>query len=108
MSGQLIPPNTPKDLAHKMLDNTGALERMKAERGILGSLWGVSSHIPHNIAAFLIVALLIAGVGFTIGKLNSPVDEKSLSIKDFWAIITPLITLAIGYLFGDKKRDSGD
>jgi hypothetical protein len=31
-------------------------------------------------------------------------DKISLPIKDFWLIIAPLITLAIGYLFGDKSK----
>jgi hypothetical protein len=108
MSGQLIPPQLPEDreLAHKMLDNTGVLDKMRAERGALGGFWGASSHIPHNIAALLVLLLTLTGIGFTLCKVNAPIDDKSLSIKDFWAIITPLITLAVGYLFGEKTKQA--
>jgi hypothetical protein len=106
MAGQFIDPNQLKDnvLVGKYLDNTNTLDRIKARRGLLGGIWGVSSNVPNNIAGFIAIVLTIAGIAFTAFKINSPIDEKSLSVKDFWSLITPLITLAIGYLFGDKKK----
>jgi hypothetical protein len=106
MAGHFTIPQLPKDkeLAVKLLDNANSIDRLKAERGVLGGIWGSTSNVAHNMAALLIVTLLIIGVGFTLMKYNVAADDKSLSIKDFWSIITPMITLAIGYLFGDKKK----
>jgi hypothetical protein len=107
---QASAPQLPRDkeLAGKILENTGSIDKLKAERGWLGGFWGASSHIPHNIAASLIFLLVIAGVVYTFCKIMIPTDDKSLPIKDFWAIITPLITLAIGYLFGEKSKPSSE
>jgi hypothetical protein len=98
--------NLPKDkeLAKKVLDNHNELERQRVVQGYLGKLWGSSSSIPNNIAALAVIVLIITGIFYTYSTMSLPTDKISLPIKDFWAIITPLITLAIGYLFGDKTK----
>lgn len=93
-----------KELAARVLDNVGSLNKIETERGWLGSFWGASSHIPHNVAASLVLILVVTGIVYSFMKINIPADDKSLSIKDFWGIITPIITLAIGYLFGEKAK----
>lgn len=100
-------PHLPKDkeLAVKVLDNASSLDKLRAERGWLGGIWGASSHVPNNMAAFTIVILVITGIAYTIIKKDMTTDDKALSVKDLWTLITPLITLAIGYLFGDKKKN---
>lgn len=92
-----------KGLAKLHLENANAIGRIRAEKGWLGHFWGSSSSIPNNIAALTILLLLISGLIYTFCVMNTPADKATLSIKDFWSIISPLITLAIGYLFGDKK-----
>src|SRR5690606_17443761 len=103
MSNQV---NLPKDkeLAKQVLDNHNELAKQKIDQGILGKIWGNSTNIPYNIAALSIIFLILTGILYTYCCLWLNVNEISLPIKDFWAIITPLITLAIGYLFGDKTK----
>ncbi len=91
-------------LAKEVVKSQNEIEKLKIERGALGLLWGTTSSIPNNVAAFLIVILLITGMGYSICVAKIPADKLNLTIKDFWLLITPLITLALGYLFGDKKR----
>jgi hypothetical protein len=93
-----------KRLAKQVLESQNEIEKIKAERGWLGGLWGISSSIPNNLAALTIVVLLLMGMVYTFCMMNCGQDKIILSIKDFWAIISPLITLAVGYLFGDKSK----
>lgn len=102
MSNQLNLPRD-KDLAKQLLDNHNEIELTKVNQGKLGSLWGNSNNVGNNIAALLVLILLFLGICYTLELMNSKVDDISLTIKDFWAIISPLITLAVGYLFGNKK-----
>lgn len=85
-------------IAQKVLDNQQEKDLRSSEIGWLGKIWGVSSSIPNNVAALVIVVLLLVGCIMTY-LIN---DYKD--IKDLWAIISPLITLALGYLFGEKHK----
>lgn len=104
-----INPNLLKDkfLAKQVIENQNELEKIKLERGWLGGIWGNSEKIPNNIAALAIIILLATGIFYTYCLMGFPTEKISLPIKDFWAIIAPLITLAIGYLFGDKSKKNG-
>ncbi len=101
-----INPNILKDkiLAKQVIENQNELEKIKLERGWLGGIWGNSEKIPNNIAALLIIILLMTAIIYTYCIIGLPADKISLSIKDFWQIIAPLITLAIGYLFGGISK----
>lgn len=101
-----INPNLLKDkvLAKQVIEYQNQLEKIKLERGWLGGIWGNTEKIPNNIAALAISILLATGILYTYCAMDLPTDKISLPIKDFWLIIAPLITLAIGYLFGDKSK----
>ncbi|HEY9005172.1 hypothetical protein [Ohtaekwangia sp.] len=103
-----ISPNLPKDkdLANKVIENQNEIEKIKLEQGFLGVIWGGHTSIPNNLAALAIVVLVSTGLIYTFLTWDKKADELNLSIKDFWAIITPLLTLAIGYLFGDKRKNA--
>lgn len=105
-----INPNLIKDknLFKHALESQHDLNKMRIERGWLGNLWGTSTSIPNNIAAFLILILAIGGLGYTCYAAGKSKESLGLPIADFWAIVTPLITLAIGYLFGDKRKNKAD
>jgi hypothetical protein len=100
--------NLPKDkeLAKQVLDSHNEIEKQKISQGILGKIWGNSSSIPNNIAALSVIILITVGIIYTCAMMNSKPENIALSIKDFWAIISPLITLSIGFLFGDNKSQS--
>ncbi|MFT3934175.1 MAG: hypothetical protein QM726_11205 [Chitinophagaceae bacterium] len=102
-----VPLPRDKELANKVLDNHNNLEKERVNQGYLGKIWGSSSSIPNNVAALSVIILILTGIGYTYCMMTTPLDRIPLSIKDFWSIISPLITLAIGYLFGDKKPTRG-
>ena len=95
----------PASLGKKIIDADLEKERLdqetkKSERGWLGKLFGAGTHSPNNIAGLLIIILLLIAIGYTIFMLcYCPLDTHS-QVIDFWGINTPLITLALGYLFG--------
>jgi hypothetical protein len=105
-----------KELARQVIDGQNELDKIKIqkeldkikiERGWLGQFWGNSESTPNNIAALTILLLLLTGIIYTLCAtiLVAP-DKISLPIKDFWSIIAPLITLSIGYLFGNKAKSN--
>ena len=87
-----------KDLANKMLDNDRENFKDSIEIGLLGKVWGSPKTSPNNIAGFTIVLLLLLGSVWTF------LCENFDSTKGLWSIITPIITLALGYIFGEKSR----
>lgn len=82
------------------------LERQerKDQRGWVGKFWGEGDHAAKNIAGLLICAMLILGGCYTYGVFNCFNQSSNQLIADFWKIITPLITLALGYLFGKSVK----
>ena len=80
-------------------------EGKKIERGFLGRIWGSIEHSSNNIAGLFIVLLLIIGFVYTICLLCSNVCDGHNKILEFWNMLSPLLTLALGYLFG-KGRNS--
>ena len=91
-------------LANKIIDSKNEISKKKVEHGFLGLVWGSSSSIPNNIAALTIIVLVIYGIIYSVSVSNMKPEEIGLAIKDCWAIITPVITLAFGYLFGEKTK----
>lgn len=96
--------NLPKDkeLAKQVLDSHSEIEKTRVNQGTLGKFWGSTSSIPNNIAALTVIILVVTGIIYTYCTMSLPADKIALPIKEFWAIISPLITLSIGYLFGHK------
>jgi hypothetical protein len=83
---------TEEDFARRYaLDQT----RMTLEAGWLGKIFGSATNAPTNIAGFFvgILTLTIIVVGFVF-------VPSSISAMDFLNFLAPLITLALGYLFG--------
>lgn len=90
--------------AKQLLERSAEIEKKRFEQGFLGRLWGSSPNIPSNIAALLIVSLTSTGILYTFCVIGLPADKIPVSIKDFWTIIFPVITLALGYLFRNGVR----
>lgn len=103
MANQIILPKD-KELAKQVLDGENELAKERLAQGFLGKFWGSSSSIPNNIAGMLILVLILTCIIYTFATMNTPADKLAFPIKDFWLMVTPLITLAIGYLFGDKPK----
>lgn len=64
--------------------------------GFLGKFFGSGENAPVNTASFLIIVALLAGI------ITSALNTETYA-KDFWVIVSPLITLSLGYLFGHKN-----
>lgn len=91
------------ETSHKIIDNTFEESKMNRELGILGQFFGSGDSIKLNIAGLFIFILVITGVTYTACILFSTENKKAIGILEFWGIITPLITLALGYIFGKKE-----
>jgi hypothetical protein len=72
-------------------------KRMDLDSGWLGKLFGGSTTAPTNIAGLSLMLLLIAGVALLF------FNSATMTAADYWKIITPIITLVLGYLFGKKS-----
>ena len=102
MANSLQLPDNPA-LAKKVLDNEKEKELRKTEIGYLGRIWGVSSSVPNNIAALTIIVLLIVGCVLTLVIIDTTFS------KYLWSLISSIISLSLGYLFGESKgRRSGE
>lgn len=71
-------------------------QEMNLEAGLLGKCFGAKSRAPFNIAGVLIIFLaFIGGVILFV--------PASISAKEYWSLILPVITLALGYIFGKES-----
>jgi len=71
-------------------------KQIDIDSGFVGKFFGNKENAPSNIAGLVILSSFIAGL------LASLLNPQTYA-KDFWLILTPLITLSFGYLFGHKK-----
>lgn len=77
-------------------------------RGTLSQPVGTGKHARTNIIWYIVSAIFVifscissALIIMSIyGKDTKAVSE---SIKDIWGVFTPVLTLALGYLFGKQK-----
>lgn len=96
----------PKDpeTSHKIIDATIEENKLDKELGRLGKFFGSGESVRLNITGLLIIILILTGILYTITILcfNLSNNTYAISISNFWSIITPIITLALGYLFGKK------
>lgn len=68
-------------------------KQIELDSGLLGKIFGGKENAPTNIAGFLIV------VSFVAGGIASALNTDTYA-KDFWIILSPFITLSLGYIFG--------
>ena len=73
----------------------------KKELGWFGLFFGGKELISLNISGILIIFLIL--VGFIMSCLIYFKTNDFKNIKEIWGIITPIITLTLGYLFGNKN-----
>ena len=93
-----------KELAKQVLDSSTELDKKRIDQGWLGLIWGNTHNAAYNISGLVIIFLLLLGIIYSLLVYNVPSEQIGLPIKDFWAIITPIMTLALGYLFGEKMK----
>jgi hypothetical protein len=64
--------------------------------GWLGRVFGNAKNAPLNIAGIIATLLTITGIALLFWP-------GSMTASDFWKLITPILTLILGYLFGKKS-----
>lgn len=101
--------NLPQDpeTSSKIIDGTFEESKSERELGKLGLFFGSGNSVKMNIAGLLITVLVLTGIGYTLILLCSDLSKNKMviGILDFWNIITPLITLALGYVFGKQDEN---
>lgn len=88
------------DVEKRRLNN----EDKAGERGYFGKIFGVAENSSNNIAGVLICSLLIIGTLYTAYMIIRDYSGTHNQVLDFWEVIVPMITLAIGYLFGHATK----
>ena len=69
------------------------LAEKKLEAGVLGKLFGTGDNAAKNSTSLLILLLVIAGIVAYFWMKDS---------GTFFEIVVPIITLGLGYLFGQN------
>jgi hypothetical protein len=69
-------------------------KQMALDSGLLGKVFGGSKTAPTNIAGLCLVLFVVPGIVLLF------YDGAKLSAKEYWASLTPIVTLILGYLFG--------
>jgi len=103
-------------LRGKMLDNDhreriekerhGHEEKMRdSELGILGRFFGHSDNSSKNITFMILVMLVIMSAALiTLVYCRPPRDCEARHIELIWNSLIPVVTLALGYLFGAHRQ----
>lgn len=103
-------------LRGKMLDNSHR-ERIEKERhdhekemrdkelGMLGRLFGHSDNSSKNITfVILLILVLVSSALIVLVYCRPPRDCEAHHIELIWNSLIPVITLALGYLFGAHRH----
>lgn len=72
-------------------------KKMGMEAGWIGAVIGSAKNAPNNIAFLILMLVLLAG--FVVAFVY-PQDRV-----EFWKTILPVLTLALGYVFGQKSSE---
>ena len=72
-------------------------KKLGLEIGWIGTLVGSAKNAPNNIAFLVLLLVMIAG--FVVAFVY-PQDRV-----EFWKTILPVLTLALGYVFGQKSGE---
>lgn len=72
---------------------------------------GVGKHAKTNIIWYVVSATFVIFSCIALALIilmvyGYKINDITQSIKDIWGIFTPILTLALGYLFGEQKRNS--
>jgi hypothetical protein len=77
------------------IDRRYLIAQMSVEVGFLGKFFGTSTNAPTNIAGFVVCLLTLTIIVAGLLLVPSPIPGM-----DFLNVVVPIITLALGYLFG--------
>jgi hypothetical protein len=73
-------------------------KKMDLEAGWIGKCFGSRINAPLNIAGVFVMLLAVSGVAVLFTSCSIPASE-------YWKTIAPLMTMAMGYIFGKSSKD---
>lgn len=93
--------NLPSDptIAGKLVDAEASTNKVKLDRGWIGAALGSRDHVPNNIAG-IVVAVTLAAIIYLV-----TCEGEFATKRDAIAVLTPILTLFGGYLFGRVSKD---
>lgn len=78
--------------------------------GFINKLTGTGENAKNGISTLVVICLFVTGIILTIlvcyeywGKQCQEPISMLDSVKGVWGIVTPLLTLILGYVFGKGK-----
>lgn len=81
-----------------MEDPSVNLAERRLQAGVLGKLFGTGTNAARNIAGLIILLLIIGALVAYFWET----DKGAL-----FQIVVPIVTLGLGYLFGEKMAELG-
>lgn len=101
MDSKNLPPD-PK-VAVKLIEHDSQHKDNIIKAGSLGKFFGSNPRVPVYIAGVTILILSLTGIIYTLCSMYYKGPSFDNVIK-LWGILTPLITLPLGYIFGKETR----
>lgn len=100
----MYPPNLPPNtkLASQYLKHNSQHQENLVKAGWLGKFFGMNDRISLYIAGVTIFLMLISGIIFTFFSFFY--SESFDNTIKLWGVITPIITLSLGYIFGKGSK----
>lgn len=86
------------DLSKQEQENNHVQNLEKTKLGKVGQLFGTGENASKNIAATVCILILIGGASVSLYAYIAKGDSEFAS--SMWNVMSPIITLALGYLFG--------
>lgn len=86
------------DLSKQEQENNHVQKLERTKLGLVGQLFGAGENASKNITATVCILLLIGGASVSLYAYAVKGDSKLAS--SIWNVISPIITLALGYIFG--------
>ncbi len=78
------------------------MDEKKLDAGQLGRLFGTGDSAPSNIAGLAVLGGLAIG-GLVSGVLLLKSNAGTSDVTEIWKYIAPIVTAALGYLFGKGR-----
>lgn len=86
-----------------LITNATDLKSKDIEAGLLGKIFGTNIHNAAIHIAFIICAVLLCFCGADL--FFAIVCDEYVRDREMWERILPIITLALGYIFGSGRRE---
>ena len=86
------------DLAKQEKENSHLQALEKSKLGYIGYLFGGGENASKNITATICIILLLGGAAVSLYAYAFKGDKELAG--SVWNIISPIITLSLGYIFG--------